>query len=369
MINEKMKKAGMLTVIIIFIVGAIVCLSYLIWHESKNGNAKHSESIENFSVVDYFLKKGETVDLSCKNQFKDSGITFTQSTYTSADSSVCSVSGNILTAVGMGRTTIDVELYSKPNDTYYYCVGVCANVYVVDENDEDLIEIRTAQDLLNIKNDLSAKYILKDDVDLAGINYAAIGDSSYGVAPSFTGVFINPFKFKIKNLTIRPTCTENHGRCSGGLFGDIEDAYIDGIILENVDIDLLDCNGKHPSYAGGIASTAMKSIIRNCVVKGEIKAIGSSGGIVGGAEGRSSVRNCVSVGSIVSIKEEAGGIVAYGDYIYESVSFADVTGAYAGGILGYSFHGESVCDCTFLGNVDGEKYEGEIIGKITGFEW
>ena len=369
MTKERGKQIGSIIIIAVFIIGAIICMSLLICDEVRHSNKKHYESIANYSVIDYFLKKGDAVDLSCENQFKDSGIDITQSTYTSADTTVCNVSGSVITAVGMGRTTIDVELYSKPNDTYYYCMGVCANVYVVDDNAEDLIEIRTAQDLLNIKNNLSARYILKNDVDLSGIDYVSMGDSSYGVAAPFTGVFINPLKFKIKNLTIRPTCTENHGRCSGGLFGDIEDAYIDGIILENVDIDLRDCNGELPSIAGGIASTAINSIIRNCVVKGAIKAVGSSGGIVGNVGGRSSVRDCVSVGSIASVKEEAGGIAAYGDYIYDSTSFADVEGAYAGGILGYSMHGETAYGCTFLGNVCGEKSQGEIIGKITGFEW
>ena len=108
--------------------------------------------------------------------------------------------------------------------------------------------IYTAEDLNNIRNDLSGKYILMNDINLSSIdNWEPIGSDS----ARFTGTF-DGNGHVIKNLTInRPD-----GQAAG-LFGYTNKATIKNLGLENVDV-----SGNN--NVGGLLGWHYQASISNC---------------------------------------------------------------------------------------------------------
>ena len=96
--------------------------------------------------------------------------------------------------------------------------------------------IKSADDLNNIRNNLSGKYILMNDIDLSSYdNWDPIGDTSN----RFNGIF-DGNGYVIKNLTINRPTEDNVG-----LFGYTVSANIQNVGLENVEV-----TGKE--YVGGL---------------------------------------------------------------------------------------------------------------------
>lgn len=329
--------------------------------------------IENYDMEDIeylFLEKGESVTFNYTEHFADTPITIDKFEARSSDESVFTVSGNTITAVGIGRATMPVNLYSKAENTYYYTTA--ATIYVTAKEDTRLTEIDSAQDLADIRKDLDGYYILKNNIDLSEWgDWNPIGNlplEEESVLPgnnAFRGVFINPYGYTIKNLTI--SSSENiphglYGGCHGGLFGDIKDAYIDGLILKNVQIDLSDFEGGRSS-AGGITASSLNSVIRNCNVTGRIVSQDSSGGIDGGASwGR--LIGCRFKGTVVSTENGAGGIAGFGYIVQDCSVDATVQGAFsAGGILGLvTTPTHFIVNCNFTGELLSDGMTNESVG-------
>lgn len=332
-----------------------------------------SNDVPNYDVLadaqDIFLSKGETSSFDFKKKFERTGIDITKIVAKSTDENVFTVKDNKITATGMGQAKVSVEIYSKKEDTCYYTTY--ANVYVIDENNVNLIEIYTPEDLALMNQNKSGWYILKDNIDLSDwgdwepIGNLPLEESKSSENNSFTGIFINPYHYKISNLSIKTSKNIPHGiygGCYGGLFGTIEDAYIDGIILENVFIDLADDEGHLSSAAGGVAAGALNSIIRNCKVEGIIISQDRSGGIIGGASwGR--IIGCNFKGSVTSTQHGAGGIAGFGYIVKDCNVNATIEGYHSsGGILGFVTTQYFISDCTFIGELLGDGNIGEIIG-------
>ena len=173
---------------------------------------------------------------------------------------------------------------------------------------------------------------------------------------------------------------------AGGLFGSIQNAFIFGIQLENVSIDVSDFQGELFSSAGGVASSVLDSYIKDCSVSGNIMAVGNAGGIVGSLSW-GYVENCKFSGSVVT-KENlqdyamesgntgAGGIAGYCgcppslDKYRLAMIGCEASGSItavknAGGIAGYLNGKDSVRECSFAGVTFGQN-TGEDFGKIAG---
>lgn len=328
--------------------------------------------IENYDMEDIeylFLEKGESITFHYTEHFADTPITIDKFEARSGDESVFTVNGNTITAVGIGKATMPVNLYSKAENTYYYTTA--ATVYVTAKEDSRLTEIDSAQDLADIRKDLDGYYILKNNIDLSELgDWNPIGnlpldESTSPGSNAFRGFFINPYGYTIKDLTI--SSSENiphglYGGCHGGLFGAIEDAYIDGLILENVQIDLSDFEGGRSS-AGGITASSLNSVIRNCNVTGRIVSQDSGGGIDGGASwGR--LIGCRFEGTVISTENGAGGIAGFGHIVQDCSVKATVQGVLsAGGILGFvTTPTHFILNCKFTGELLSDGNTGESVG-------
>ena len=214
--------------------------------------------------------------------------------------------------------------------------------------------IKTAEDLNNIRNDLSGKYILMDDIDLSSYeNWEAIGD--YG--NEFTGIF-DGNGYVITNLTIN-----NPDNDYQGLFGrTAAQAEIRNVGLENVNV-----SGNN--YVGGLVgnSSASSDFINNCYVTGTVTGKKSVGGLIG-TNKYNAIIDCFST-AVVSGQENVGGLIGEMDtssqnYIANSYTTGNVTGdIYVGGLVG-NLKKASILNSYTTGNITGNSYTGKLIGKF-----
>jgi len=297
---------------------------------------------------------------------------------------VVSINNNVITAGNSGRAAVMATIHKNCRDengkrvTFVLSQITFAFIRVVDE--ATMTPITTAQQLKDIELDLGGNYILKADINLAGIEWQPIGFMDGIVPPylgrtSFFGIFVNSDNFTIKNLTINSS-QNNNGR--GGLFHSIDKGYVDGIVLENVSIDVSDSEGH--SSAGGIVAVTLNALITNCKVEGNIAAKNFAGGIVG-SESWGVVANCEFKGTIKALNPSqnfenvgAGGIVGtsalYTDRPYFGIFDCKVNATvisthFAGGIVGFILGDARPINCIFTGSLQGAMGQGEIFGYST----
>lgn len=166
--------------------------------------------------------------------------------------------------------------------------GTLLKVYCYDKN--QLKEINTIEDFINIGNDLNGCYILNNNLDFSNVkDFKSIGYFN-GEQAIFSGMLINPNNYRISNISMVSTNNESQ---TGSIFFKINEAYIDNLIIDNIYID----NTNEQMYVGAIASEAYKSCIRNCSISGIIKGRRIVGGIVGYIYG-SQLTNCNFVGEV-----------------------------------------------------------------------
>ena len=237
--------------------------------------------------------------------------------------------------------------------------------------------IYTAQDLSNIRNNLSGSYVLMNDINLSSWGeWTPIGDYSN----SFKGIFDGQGHI-IKNLRV----TGN--RQYGGLFGCISSATIKNVGLEGTFIDII--NSYQATYAGGICgagnNTGSTSTITNCYNKGYISAASPSvssnaGGICG--MGSFNISNCYNTGNISSSTSGpvsnypysyAGGICGgtYNSNISNCYNTGNLTATslyavFAGGICGEITYSCYVKNCYNVGNLPTNNSSSSLIGGICG---
>ncbi|MCL1873768.1 MAG: dockerin type I domain-containing protein [Clostridiales bacterium] len=244
----------------------------------------------------------------------------------------------------------------------------------IDDPDLGAIKIYTAQDLDNVRNDLSGSYVLMNDLDLAdfkGGQWAPIGSNTS--TDRFTGTFDGQ-GYLIKNLTITGGANQYVG-----LFGYAGNATIKNVGLEGSNINISttygggicgyiisdtvinNCYNAGPvssgRYAGGICSYANSGTISNCYSTGEVLASSPSsyswaGGICGFSSG--SIVNCYNTGDITSYSS------------YAPISNAIIY-SYAGGICA-EIDGEDtvISDCHNTGNIYAYAFSSNEISPYAG---
>jgi len=199
-----------------------------------------------------------------------------------------------------------------------------------DGTEENPFCITSAEQLQNIAGNLSAHYILKNDIDCSTVeNWTPIG-SEYN---PFTGC-LDGSDYTISNLSIKDGVI-------GGLFG-CNTGKIENINLSNVNIVAR-------NECGGICAISVNGVISNChVISGSIQSDKLAGGIVGWGK-NGNICFC-SNGSDVLSSGNTGGIVgvigADRDYdfdvdqCYNTGDVKSVNGendVCAGGIAGHAF--------------------------------
>lgn len=162
--------------------------------------------------------------------------------------------------------------------------------------------IYTAEDLKNINDDLTGKYILMNDIDLSSIkDWEGIGKS--GDNGAFSGIFDgNGYTIKssktsrslfniAKNAVIQNVNYKTSSRSSGRIAcGGIIDAA-QSTTIKNCNCSISGMISAQ-NYTGGIIGVAMSSTIDNCSVSGDGYLLGGrAGGICGNIAGNSTISN------------------------------------------------------------------------------
>ncbi len=209
---------------------------------------------------------------------------------------------------------------------------------------DEIVTIRTAEDLDKVREDLDGFYVLANDIDLAGFNggqWVPIGDNGGG----FTGIFYGG-GHTIKNLKI----TEDV-RQYNGLFGVVElDDSLDGMVI---DVHLAQTRIVFDSdmrlSVGGICGyLGSEAILYNCSNSGMVSISADdyfmAGGICGQNHGM--IVNCQNTalvsasttGGICAVNEAGGyvGLCSNDGTIqsYRTSKKTAILNYYAGGISG-----------------------------------
>ncbi len=257
--------------------------------------------------------------------------------------------------------------------------GTISWVRQEDEASAAVIEIDSAEKLAAVNSNLSGRYVLTADIDLAGIEWIPIGafvpgGGEEGEVPDMTAAFTGTFDGRghtIRNLTV-----SQPEAWAMGLFGCIANAEIGNFTLENASVDGMMMtadaagytysstisnvrlvNGKVTAhYAemgaegmyGGIAGAGMGSLITGCEAQADIVIPDgtANAGIVGGGLEMTSVVNCTATGSVTAGNHcyGIGGISGCG---FAAEQFTDLTAQdvtltvgddcrWIGGITGYA---------------------------------
>lgn len=279
-----------------------------------------------------------------------------------------------------------------------------------DGTEENPYQIATAAQLDAIREDMSAHYVLVNDITLSG-TWIAIGrDEAAGTAgldyfsgsldgcgytiyglhlehDSFDGLVVT-LSGDIRNLTLSGVSIDQAAQNIGALATQtsssavIENCHVSGTItltddhyaslqaglggLVGTNRGLIkSCsfsgtiqNRKSP-YEGGITGTNAGTI-ENCTVSGSIEAY-NAGGIAGKNEGI--IRSCRNDAYVHGKVNASGGIVAINtgtvEFCYNTgrvrhtINFGD---GFAGGIVGLNRQNGVVSDCYNIGTIEGENY-------------
>ncbi len=289
----------------------------------------------------------------------------------------------------VAKGTYQISVRALGNNNMYYSSDPSSSVsYTLAET---IISLSSKQDLLNISNDLGAKYVLQNDIDISGSVWTPIGT----IAARFNGVLIGN-GHSIKGLTLTSVDTKGAGFFGvvgeSGIINDItfEDVKIDsgttgyvgavsGInygTIFNVVVEGEVGGATSGDYVGGLVGRSYGSIY-DCTNKAQVKGATNVGGIAGNFDfGNANMQfsNCVNEGVIVG-KTRVGGLVGYARiarlcYFRNLSNVGAVTALnnYAGGICGYT---EGVSgqtgnyeSCQNSGNVTAADFAGGCFGYV-----
>lgn len=240
------------------------------------------------------------------------------------------------------------------------------------------IEIWTAADLDNVRNNLSGSYIQMADIDLSGYaNWLPIGDPEQRSPWNYFNGSYDGNGFTISNLT----CNKDYA----GLFEQIESgATLKNITILNASVSGADYLGILAGYVGSQNYYATTTI-QNCHVQGTVAGSGGATGLLIGAVTAFwyneivNISDCTCEGSVSGATSNAGlvgdmrvsdtGVVTINKCSC-NVTATGITGdyrdqIYTGGLIGYM----SVYNANSLVEISESFTTGSATGKdsIGGF--
>lgn len=255
------------------------------------------------------------------------------------------------------RGTYQISVLAQGDGTNGMSSDRSASVqYVVTET---IIYISNETDLKNIILDLSATYVLNNDITLTG-TWTPLGTTSTPFSGRFDGK-----GHTISGLNLTATST-----AGTGLFGVVDQ----GGIIKNLVLSDVTANGATYGRIGAVAGIN-RGTINDVTVSGTISSAGGDyvGGLIGMNYG--SVYNCVNHADVEG-KKYTGGIAGtvniskYDILIYGCTNNGAVSGTYrVGGIAGVFEVSKkmTVSDMTNTGNVTSSgEYAGGIFGYTSG---
>jgi len=225
--------------------------------------------------------------------------------------------------------------------------GTSGNPYIVQD----------AADLDAVRNGLSLYYKLGNNVDLTvylasgGAGYTKWGASGWlPIGTYFQGNF-DGNGYKITGLW-----ANRQGTSNVGLFAYLYNATVKNLGIENCTITGEDYTGGLVGYSYG--STA----ISNCYVTGNVTGNLRVGGLAGYATGTTNMTGSYVTGSITGFQYVGGLAGSNANIISDCYAICNVSGTYAGGLVGNNASPASISNCYAGGNVSGTAYVGGLAG-------
>lgn len=222
-----------------------------------------------------------------------------------ADSIMANSNNMRRTGILDGNSITSVVTAAQSDITTTANTSTPENSSTVEEKYADYTKISTWQELNNIRNNLSGKYVLTADITWPD-------NQNWIPIESFSGV-LDGNNHRVNHLTMHQKYGETiqDGDYSyWGLFSTTKNATICNLALTDIDFDL-DVSKLYSHYdsenkknIGGLVGYQIDTQIDNCYVTGNIKAVGdllSVGGFTGRTRGYDYVKiisNCYSVVNI-----------------------------------------------------------------------
>lgn len=351
-------------VVLVFVVGGVFIGRWWVKNDPMNPwkVESYQSDMEEGDLEHLLLPMNETMTIDVENYAKKWGVENKAWKLSVADDCV-RIDEDTLTPVERGWTVLTLQI--TDGSTVYS--SDIARIVVI--SSDPFKSVSTADELSAIRDNLDGNYILTADIDLSGMEWTPIGNA----LNEFTGAMLNLDGHKIKNLTMTYDA-ESGGHANyyrtAGLFGFTVNAYIDGLILQGVNISLSE--GDRPlseGTSGSLVGDAAGTLFVRCVVQGTIEGQGSVGGLVGYAS-LCIFEECIFNGDVSSAQKSnpnvscfAGGIVGNGLFygVYFEAVIADClinanisSDGCAGGIVGHEFESyEFIQRSYFYGTLQG----------------
>lgn len=222
-------------------------------------------------------------------------------------------------------------------------------------------DISTCEQLQAMNHNLYGNYFLIDDIECAGFSFTPVGTTNAPFSGTLEG----------NGYSIRDIVMNDFSATHGGLFGVVQGAYIQNVVLENFSMTATDYLG---TLAGEVrASTTIFNVHATGRVYGAY--VYDIGGLIGFIEGASSAVRSIIQNASAGVEVDAplslsvGGLVGRVYYfvdIVDSSASGSVFGRYdVGGLVGTAVSSNNFSGVWASGHVDGESAAGGLIGEIT----
>ena len=234
------------------------------------------------------------------------------------------------------------------------------------------VEISDWNDLDNVRNDLTADYVLVNDLDEDtdgydnvasptannGQGFDPIGNEEFG-EEVFTGSFDG------QGNTIYDLTIDRSGRRLIAMFAKASDIQNLNVLNSTINVDH-DDNTHAILAASDPATVEAEMNLENCTVSGSITLVGGGdrvGGLVGQLFDVGTIQNCVSHVDVTSDGDNVGGLVGQNnDTVKNSYATGSVEGdREVGGLVGENT--DTVTDSYATGSVEGDSNVGGLVGE------
>lgn len=347
LIKEKNRYTfGTLILLIMILIPCLVIL-YSVYREKNNGWTSYVGSYGSADVIGIEINK--PYEISFEKIISPTPIKYDEVKINESYDNSFTINGNNIIFNKPGKYTISSSYIDNEGKKTYYVTLLHAFCY----DPKDLIKINSYEDLKNISNDLSGNYILNNNIDLSEID----DFEPIGLGASFTGTFINPNKYVISNLNFTSNNNIFYNEITHihtSFFSSFSDAYVNGIILEDINIDISGYSKMINGFTAGLAGYANNSFIENCSVNGNVIGQNNVGGLIGFSSS-STIKNCVFNGNVKEVNSRiheetsAGGLVGgayysdiYNNFVVCNVTSSNIAGGLAGQIIRSSYANNTV---------------------------
>ncbi|WP_407356029.1 hypothetical protein [Methanolobus sp. WCC5] len=222
-------------------------------------------------------------------------------------------------------------------------------------------QITTANDLQNMNNDVTAHYIMINDVDVSHLTFTPIGEIT--TVGMFEGSF-DGMGYTIEGLTI------DHMDDHGGLFAYLDMATVQNVTIANATVTVY-WDMMFP-FVAVLAGEATDSTIKDVTVLNS--SIDSDTDRVAGLIGYANncdISDCLTDVEITSQGSFTGGLIGHllNSNVERCMALGNVTATgnvqRTGGLIGWS-DDSNIINCAALGDVAGYNQVGGLVGKFEG---